>query len=75
MKITQWYNATRGRLLLLRPDRYETTRAYVSVTDPDPSRLNEIDDATRRGNTKAQKNCFEREFEGAGRGNERCIRG
>jgi 2-polyprenyl-6-methoxyphenol hydroxylase-like FAD-dependent oxidoreductase len=73
-KFAQWYNATRGRLLLLRPDSYGTTRAYVSVTDPDLSRFDVINDAINRGDRKAQEDWFEREFEGAGWESERCIR-
>lgn len=73
-KFAQWYNAPRGRLLLLRPDSYGTTRAYVSVTDSDLSRFDDIDAAMRKGDRKAQEDWFERELEGAGWESERCIR-
>ncbi|KAF3033759.1 hypothetical protein E8E12_004328 [Didymella heteroderae] len=73
-KFAQWYNAPRGRLLLLRPDSYGTTRAYVSVTDSNLKRFDEIDHAMKEGDRKAQEEWFEREFEGAGWGSERCIR-
>lgn len=73
-KFAQWYNATRGRLLLLRPDSYGTTRAYVSVTDSDLGRFDGIDDAIRRGDRRAQEEWFEKEFAGAGWESGRCIR-
>ena len=73
-KLAQWYNASRGRLLLLRPDSYGTTRAYVSVTDGNLSRFDEIDKAMRNGDRKEQEAWFEREFEGAGFECGRCIR-
>jgi 2-polyprenyl-6-methoxyphenol hydroxylase-like FAD-dependent oxidoreductase len=72
-KFAQWYNAPRGRLLLLRPDSYGTTRAYVSVTDSDLNRFDEIDDAMRKGDRKAQEEWFEREFDGAGWESGRCL--
>lgn len=59
-KFAQWYNAPRGRLLLLRPDSYGTTRAYVSVTDSDLSRFDEIDAAMRKGDRKAQEDWLDR---------------
>lgn len=73
-KFAQWYNAPRGRLLLLRPDSYGTTRAYVSVTDSKLGRFDEIDDAMRKGDRKMQEEWFEKEFEGAGFESERCVR-
>ncbi|KAF1922519.1 FAD/NAD(P)-binding domain-containing protein [Didymella exigua CBS 183.55] len=73
-KFAQWYNATRGRLVLLRPDGYGTTRAYVAVTDSNMSRFDEIDEAMRNGDRKAQEQWFEREFEGVGWQSERCMR-
>lgn len=73
-KFAQWYNASRGRLLLLRPDSYGTTRAFVSVTDSKLSRFDEIDDVMRKGDRKRQEEWFEREFEGAGFESERCVR-
>lgn len=73
-KFAQWYNATRGRLLLLRPDSYGNTRAYISVTDSDLSRFDEIDRVMRKGDRSEQEAWFEREFEGAGFESERCMR-
>ena len=73
-KFAQWYNAPRGRLLLLRPDSYGTTRAYVSVTDSNLSRFDGIDAAMQKGDRKAQEDWLEREFAGAGWESERCIR-
>ncbi|KAF3042540.1 hypothetical protein E8E11_004326 [Didymella keratinophila] len=73
-KFAQWYNASRGRLLLLRPDSYGTTRAYVGVTDSNLSRFDKIDAAMRKGDRKAQEDWFEKEFEGAGWESERCIK-
>ena len=73
-KFAQWYNASRGRLLLLRPDSYGTTRAYMGVTDSNLSRFDKIDAAMRKGDRKTQEAWFEKEFEGAGWESERCIR-
>lgn len=73
-KFAQWYNAPRGRLLLLRPDSYGNTRAYVAVTDSNLSRFDELDAAMKRGDRKAQEEWFEKEFQGAGFESERCIR-
>ena len=70
----QWYNAPHGRLLLLRPDSYGNTRAYVAVTDGDLSRFDSIDKALRKGDRKEQEAWFEREFEGAGFESDRCVR-
>jgi 2-polyprenyl-6-methoxyphenol hydroxylase-like FAD-dependent oxidoreductase len=73
-KLAQWYNATKGRLLLLRPDSYGGTRVYVAVTDSDMSRFDEIDKAMRQGSRQEQEKWFEREFEGVGFEADRCIR-
>lgn len=73
-KFAQWYNASRGRLLLLRPDSYGNTRAYVGVTDSNLSRFDEIDTAMRNGDREAQESWFEKEFEGAGYESQRCIK-
>lgn len=70
----QWYNAPRGRLLLLRPDQYGTTRAYISVTDGNLSRFDEIDRLLKERSREEQMAWFEREFEDAGWQTERCIR-
>ncbi|KAF2824147.1 FAD/NAD(P)-binding domain-containing protein [Ophiobolus disseminans] len=71
----QWYNATRGRLILKRPDRYGTTRVYMSVTDSKLSRFDEIDALLRNAGKEAQQAWFEREFAGAGWLTDRCVRG
>lgn len=73
-KFAQWYNAPRGRLLLLRPDGYGNTRAYVAITDSDLSRFDEIDAAMKKGDRRAQEEWFKKEFEGAGFESERCMR-
>jgi 2-polyprenyl-6-methoxyphenol hydroxylase-like FAD-dependent oxidoreductase len=73
-KFAQWYNATRGRLLLLRPDSYGNTRAYAAVTDSDLSRFDGIDKAMRNGNRQEQEDWFEEEFKEAGFQAERCMR-
>ncbi|KAI4662494.1 uncharacterized protein J4E79_004784 [Alternaria viburni] len=70
----QWYNASRGRLFLLRPDQYGTTRAYLAITDGDLSRFEEIDKLLKKGTREEQQAWFEKEFEGAGWQTERCIR-
>lgn len=72
-KFAQWYNASRGRLLLLRPDNYGTTRAYVGVSDSGLSRFDDLDKAIRKGDRKAQEVWFEKEFKGAGFESDRCV--
>ncbi|KAE8871310.1 hypothetical protein PTNB73_02769 [Pyrenophora teres f. teres] len=69
----QWYNAPGGRLFLLRPDPYGTTRAYLSVTDKNLSRFDEIDELLRTGTRAQQQAWFEREFKDAGYQTERCL--
>lgn len=73
-KYAQWYNASRGRLFLLRPDQYGTTRAYLAVTDANLSRFDEIDQLLKKGTREEQQEWFAREFEDAGWQAERCIR-
>ncbi|KAI4643491.1 hypothetical protein J4E93_006501 [Alternaria ventricosa] len=70
----QWYNASRGRLFLLRPDQCGTTRAYLAITDGDLGRFEEIDKLLKKGTREEQQAWFEKEFEGAGWQTERCIR-
>jgi 2-polyprenyl-6-methoxyphenol hydroxylase-like FAD-dependent oxidoreductase len=70
----QWYNAPRGRLLLLRPDRYNRTHVFMAVTDADLTRFDEIDRLHRGGTRDEQMAWFEREFQGAGFQTERCLR-
>jgi 2-polyprenyl-6-methoxyphenol hydroxylase-like FAD-dependent oxidoreductase len=70
----QWYNASRGRLFLLRPDQYGTTRAYLAVTDANLSRFDEIDRLLKKGTREEQQAWYEKEFEDAGFQTERCIR-
>ncbi|RMZ73376.1 oxidoreductase [Pyrenophora seminiperda CCB06] len=69
----QWYNAPNGRLFLLRPDPYGSTRVYLSVTDKNLSRFDEIDSLLRTGTRDQQQAWFEREFQGAGYQTERCL--
>lgn len=77
----QWWNATRGRLILKRPDQYGTTRIYISVTDSDFRRFDEIDALIKKKGMdeqtkiEAQKKWIAREFEGAGWLTERVIKG
>lgn len=73
-KYAQWFNAPKGRLFFLRPDQYGTTRAYLSVTDTNLSRFDEIDRLMREGGRQEQQAWFEKEFEGAGYQTERCIK-
>lgn len=73
-KFAQWYNAPKGRLFLLRPDQYGTTRAYVGVTDGNLSRFDEIDGLLRKGTREQQEAWFEKEFQGAGWQTERVLR-
>ena len=70
----QWYNSSRGRLFLLRPDQYGTTRAYLAVTDSNLSRFDEIDRLHKSGTREEQQAWFAKEFEDAGFQAERCIR-
>ncbi|XP_014552158.1 hypothetical protein COCVIDRAFT_110990 [Bipolaris victoriae FI3] len=70
----QWYNASRGRLFLLRPDQYGTTRAYLAVTDANLSRFDEVDRLMKKGSREEQQAWFEKEFSDAGFQAERCIR-
>ncbi|KAF1843268.1 FAD/NAD(P)-binding domain-containing protein [Cucurbitaria berberidis CBS 394.84] len=74
-KFAQWYNAPKGRLVLLRPDQYGTTRAYISVTDGNLSRFDEIDRLLQEGTREQQQAWFEREFQGAGWQTDRVMRG
>lgn len=71
----QWYNATRGRLILKRPDQYGTTRVYMSVTDSNLARFDEIDNILKEKGRKEQQAWFEKEFEGAGWLTERVVNG
>jgi 2-polyprenyl-6-methoxyphenol hydroxylase-like FAD-dependent oxidoreductase len=73
-KYAQWYNAPLGRLFLLRPDQYGTTRAYLAVTDSKLSRFDEIDGLLRTGTREQQMAWFEKEFKEVGYQSERCIR-
>lgn len=71
----QWYNASRGRLVLKRPDQYGTTRVYLGVTDNDLSRFDEIDRLIKDRGVKEQKEWLTKEFEGAGWQSDRVIKG
>jgi 2-polyprenyl-6-methoxyphenol hydroxylase-like FAD-dependent oxidoreductase len=71
----QWYNATRGRLILKRPDQYGTTRVYMAVTDSNFSRFDEIDGILKKRSVQEQKEWLAKEFEGAGWISERIIKG
>jgi 2-polyprenyl-6-methoxyphenol hydroxylase-like FAD-dependent oxidoreductase len=70
----QWYNASRGRLILKRPDQYGTTRIYIAVTDNDFSRFDEIDELLKKKGVEEQKKWLAKEFEGAGWLSERVVR-
>ncbi|KAJ4362932.1 hypothetical protein N0V83_010049 [Neocucurbitaria cava] len=72
-KFAQWYNAPKGRLFLLRPDQYGTTRAYISVTDSNLSRFDKIDKLLKEGTREQQEAWFEEEFQGAGWQTERVL--
>jgi 2-polyprenyl-6-methoxyphenol hydroxylase-like FAD-dependent oxidoreductase len=74
-KIAQWYNAPGGRLIFLRPDPYNTTRAFLAVTDANLARFDEYDRLLREGTREQQEAWWEREFEGAGFQVERVLRG
>lgn len=71
----QWYNATRGRLILKRPDQYGTTRAYLAVTDKNFERFDEIDALLKDKGRQEQQAWFQKEFEGAGWLTDRVIQG
>jgi 2-polyprenyl-6-methoxyphenol hydroxylase-like FAD-dependent oxidoreductase len=51
----QWYNASRGRLILKRPDQYGTTRIYMAVTDSNLARFDEIDAMLKKRGIEEQK--------------------
>jgi 2-polyprenyl-6-methoxyphenol hydroxylase-like FAD-dependent oxidoreductase len=74
-QLAQWYNASRGRLILKRPDPYGTTQIYIAVTDAKLSRFDEIDTMMRSKGKEEQQAWFEKEFEGAGWQSERAIKG
>jgi 2-polyprenyl-6-methoxyphenol hydroxylase-like FAD-dependent oxidoreductase len=74
-RFAQWYNASRGRLILKRPDQYGTTRIYISVTDANLSRFDEIEARLRDKGRVEQQKWFEKEFEGAGWQTARVIEG
>jgi 2-polyprenyl-6-methoxyphenol hydroxylase-like FAD-dependent oxidoreductase len=74
-QIAQWYNASRGRLILKRPDQYGTTRVYIAVTDTNLSRFDEIDAKLKAKGQEEQQKWFEKEFEGAGWQSDRVIKG
>ncbi|KAH7062915.1 hypothetical protein BKA63DRAFT_587317 [Paraphoma chrysanthemicola] len=71
----QWYNASRGRLILKRPDQYGSTRVYIAVTDTDLSRFDDIDEALHERSRHEQQAWIEKEFAGAGWLTERVLRG
>jgi 2-polyprenyl-6-methoxyphenol hydroxylase-like FAD-dependent oxidoreductase len=71
----EWYNATRGRLFLKRPDPYGTTRVYMSVTDSNFARFDEIDRLLKTAGREEQQAWFAKEFEGAGWQTERLVKG
>ncbi|CAO2652729.1 Nn.00g021400.m01.CDS01 [Neocucurbitaria sp. VM-36] len=73
-KFAQWYNAPKGRLILLRPDQYGTTRAAIAVTDSNLSRFDKIDFLLKEGTREQQKAWFEEEFRGVGWQAERVLR-
>ncbi|KAH8706132.1 hypothetical protein GQ44DRAFT_716323 [Phaeosphaeriaceae sp. PMI808] len=75
-QFAQWYNASNGRLILMRPDQYGTTRAYIAVTDKDLSRFDKIDAiVNERGTEAQQKEWLEAEFKGVGWQSDRVIKG
>jgi 2-polyprenyl-6-methoxyphenol hydroxylase-like FAD-dependent oxidoreductase len=74
-RFAQWYNASRGRLILKRPDPYGTTQIYLAVTDANLSRFDEIDAKMRTQGREEQQAWFAKEFEGAGWQSERVVRG
>lgn len=69
-----WYNAPRGRLILIRPDRYGSTRCYIAVTDWNLSRFDEIKSTIRQG-VESQMAWLEAEFKDVGWQKERVITG
>ncbi|KAH3951867.1 hypothetical protein HBH70_080030 [Parastagonospora nodorum] len=71
----QWWNASRGRLILKRPDQYGTTRVYAAITDSNLSRFDEIDKLLKNRSVQEQKEWLAREFEGAGWMSERIVKG
>lgn len=74
-RFAQWYNAPNGRLILKRPDPYNTTQMYMSVTDANLKRFDEIDRLLKEGGREEQQAWLEKEFKGAGWQTERAIKG
>ena len=72
--MAQWYNASRGRLAMLRPDQYGETRAYLAVTDRDAGRFEGVKRAVGEG-VEAQMGWLEGEFVGAGWETRRILDG
>lgn len=73
-KFAQWFNATKGRMCMLRPDQYGETRAYLAVTDWYLSRFDGAEKAMREGRD-AQIKWIEEEFQGAGWQIARVVEG
>lgn len=74
-QFAQWFNASRGRLILKRPDQYGTTQVYIAVTDKNLKRFNEIDEKLKEKGKEEQQAWFEKEFKGMGWQTERVIKG
>ncbi|KAJ5556544.1 FAD/NAD(P)-binding domain-containing protein [Penicillium frequentans] len=65
----RWYNATRGRVVFLRPSNDDTTRAYLAVTRSDVFKFNEVFESTDID----KKRLLKDEFVGAGWQTERVL--
>jgi 2-polyprenyl-6-methoxyphenol hydroxylase-like FAD-dependent oxidoreductase len=74
-QFAQWYNATRGRLILKRTDQYGTTRVYIAVTDKNLTHFDEIDEALKERGREGQQAWIVKEFQGAGWLTERVLKG
>lgn len=71
----QWYSATKGRLVMMRPSPYNDTRTYLAVIDSDWKRFEKIDDALKKRDEGRAKQWLEEEFEDAGWESKRCLEG
>ncbi len=69
---SRWYNATGGRLILLRPDNNGTTRVWLSVMSDDTEKMRGL---VRKSDVEVQKQFLRDNFTDVGFEAERVLRG
>ena len=75
-RMWQWYNASRGRGLMMRPHRTGGTRgAYLCVTMPKKELRDGRIEAAMDGGVEAQKKILHEYLNGAGWESERILKG